>query len=36
MTAGQGRYTIALSHYEAVPPNVQTQLVSAHKVHDEE
>jgi elongation factor G len=36
MTAGQGRYTIALSHYEAVPPTVQTQLVSAHKVHDEE
>jgi elongation factor G len=36
MTAGQGRYTIALSHYEAVPPTVQQQLVSAHKVHDEE
>jgi elongation factor G len=36
MTSGQGRYTIALSHYEAVPPTVQQQLVSAHKVHDEE
>ncbi len=35
MTAGQGRYTITLSHYEAVPPAVQ-QLVSAHKVHDDE
>ena len=36
MTAGQGRYTIALSHYEAVPPNVQQQLVGAHKVQDDE
>ncbi|MBN8490944.1 MAG: elongation factor G [Burkholderiales bacterium] len=36
MTAGQGRYTIALSHYEAVPPGVQAQLVAAHQVHDEE
>ena len=36
MTSGQGRYTIALSHYEAVPPNVQTQLVAAHKVHDDD
>ena len=23
MTGGQGRYTLALSHYEAVPPTVQ-------------
>jgi elongation factor G len=36
MTSGQGRYTIALSHYEAVPPTVQQQLVSVHKVHDDE
>jgi elongation factor G len=36
MTSGQGRYTIALSHYEAVPPAVQQQLVAAHKVHDED
>jgi elongation factor G len=36
MTSGQGRYTIALSHYEAVPPNVQQQLVAAHQVHDED
>ena len=36
MTSGQGRYTISLSHYEAVPPNVQQQLVGQHKVHDEE
>ena len=36
MTAGQGRYTLALSHYEAVPPTVQAQLTSQHKVHDED
>jgi len=36
MTAGQGRYTLALSHYEAVPPNVQQQLTSNFKVHDDE
>jgi elongation factor G len=36
MTSGQGRYSIALSHYEAVPPTVQQQLVGQHKVHDEE
>jgi elongation factor G len=32
----QGRYTIELSHYEAVPPAVQQQLVAAQKVHDED
>ncbi|MGH8795671.1 MAG: elongation factor G [Caldimonas sp.] len=31
MTGGQGRYTLALSHYEAVPPTVQQQLVSQHR-----
>ena len=36
MTAGQGRYTIALSHYEAVPPQVQSQLMSSYKVKDED
>jgi elongation factor G len=36
MTSGQGRYTIELAHYEAVPPAVQQQLVGQHKVHDEE
>ncbi|HMO45207.1 MAG TPA: elongation factor G [Rubrivivax sp.] len=36
MTSGQGRYTIELSHYEAVPPAVQQQLVASHQVHDEE
>jgi elongation factor G len=36
MTAGQGRYTIELSHYEAVPPQAQQQLVAAHKVRDDD
>ena len=35
LTGGQGRYTVALSHYEAVPPSVQQQLVAAYRVHDE-
>ena len=36
MTSGQGRYTIAFSHYDPVPPNVQQQLVAAHQVHDDD
>jgi elongation factor G len=36
LTSGQGRYAIELSHYEAVPPNVQTQLTASFKVRDEE
>jgi len=36
MTSGQGRYTIELSHYEAVPPNVQLQLVGQHQVKEED
>jgi elongation factor G len=32
LTSGQGRYTLSLSHYEAVPPNVQQLLISQHKV----
>ena len=35
LTGGQGRYTIAFSHYEPVPPNVQQQLASQYKVKDE-
>ncbi|MEO7009713.1 MAG: elongation factor G, partial [Caldimonas sp.] len=31
MTGGQGRYTLAPSHYEAVPPTVQQQLVSQYR-----
>ena len=36
MTSGQGRYTLELSHYEPVPPNVQQQLTSSFKVKEEE
>jgi elongation factor G len=36
MTSGQGRYTLELSHYDPVPPNVQQQLVSGYKVKEEE
>lgn len=36
MTSGQGRYTIALSHYEAVPPSVQQTLMGQHRVRDED
>lgn len=36
MTGGQGRYTIELSHYEAVPPNIQQQLASQYKLKDED
>jgi elongation factor G len=32
LTSGQGHYTLSLSHYEAVPPNVQSQLMGQHKV----
>jgi elongation factor G len=31
VTGGQGSYSMELSHYEAVPPNVQAQLVTEHK-----
>jgi elongation factor G len=36
MTSGQGRYALALSHYDPVPPTVQVQLTSQFKVKDEE
>ena len=36
ITAGQGRYTIELSHYDAVPPSVQQQLVGQFQVKDED
>jgi elongation factor G len=36
MTGGQGRYTLALSHYEAVPPAVQAQLAGQFKPREEE
>ena len=36
LTAGQGRYTIDLSHYDPVPPTVQQQLVSQFQVRDDD
>ena len=36
MTSGQGRYAVELSHYEAVPPQVQQQLTSQHQARDDE
>ena len=36
MTGGRGRYSLDLSHYEAVPPAVQKQLSAAWKPHAEE
>ncbi len=36
LTGGQGRYSVMLSHYDAVPPSVQTSLVAAYAVQDEE
>ena len=36
MTSGEGRYTLALSHYEAVPPAVQQQLVAGWEAHEED
>jgi elongation factor G len=35
LTSGQGRYTVELSHHEAVPPTVQAQLVAGFQVRDE-
>jgi elongation factor G len=36
LTAGQGRYTLALSHYEAVPPAVQQHLTSSFKLREDD
>ncbi len=36
VTGGQGSFTMALSHYEAVPPNVQEQIVAQYKPRVEE
>ena len=35
LTGGQGRYTLALSHHEAVPPVVQQRLTAAYRAHDD-
>lgn len=36
MTGGQGRYTLELSHYEAVPPSAQAALMSQYQAKDED
>ncbi|MGH8638574.1 MAG: elongation factor G, partial [Burkholderiales bacterium] len=37
VTGGQGSYSIELSHYDPVPPQVQQQITSSHKsAHEEE
>jgi len=36
MTGGQGRYTLELSHYEAVPPSAQAALMSQYQVREDE
>lgn len=36
LTSGQGRYSVALSHYEQVPPAIQAQLISQFKVREED
>ena len=36
MTGGEGSYTIAFSHYETVPGNVQKSLTSAFKGHGDD
>ena len=30
VTGGRGSYSMSLSHYEIVPPNVQQQIVAAY------
>ena len=35
VTGGQGSYVMDLSHYDVVPPNVQQQIVAAHKPKEE-
>jgi elongation factor G len=36
LTSGQGRYTMELSHYEAVPPATQQTLMGQHRQRDDE
>ena len=36
MTAGEGHYAIEHSHYEAVPPTVQQQLIGQYKARDDD
>jgi elongation factor G len=36
ITGGEGRYTLELSHYEAVPPTLQAQLAAQYKIRDDD
>lgn len=36
VTGGQGSFTMEFSHYDAVPPHVQQQIVASYKPHEEE
>jgi elongation factor G len=36
VTGGQGSFIMELSHYEAVPPQVQAQIASQYKPKAEE
>ncbi|OYV00089.1 MAG: elongation factor G, partial [Burkholderiales bacterium PBB5] len=36
MTSGEGRFTLAMSHHDPVPPNVQQQLVAGWQSPDED
>jgi elongation factor G len=36
MTGGQGSYTLELSHYDVVPPNVQQDILAKAKLKDHE
>ncbi len=35
VTGGQGSFSMELSHYEAVPPQVQQQIISQYKPKEE-
>jgi elongation factor G len=36
LTSGEGRFTLALSHYGAVPPGVQQDMVRGYQVHEDD
>ena len=36
MTGGQGSYAMELSHYDVMPANVQQDIMSKSKMHEEE
>lgn len=36
VTGGQGSYSMELSHYDIVPPNVQQQIMAAYKPHGDD